>query len=73
MDFATLLRLQIEIKDINGIIIPLYFYTNSRGSELVPIQVQKGYTVTILYIEHYAFIFFELGIRYKDPRIIKIL
>jgi len=73
MDFTTLLRLQIEIKDIDSITIPLYFYTDGRGSELVPVQVQKRYTVTILYTERHAFISFKLGIRHENPRIIKIL
>ncbi|KAH8777266.1 hypothetical protein BGZ57DRAFT_761659, partial [Hyaloscypha finlandica] len=63
----------IEIKDINSIIIPLYFYTNSRGSKLVPIQVQKGYIIAILYIKRHIFMSFELSIYYKDPRIIKVL
>jgi len=53
--------------------IPLYFYTDGRGSELVLAQVKKGYTVAILYIERHAFMSFELGIRYEDPRMIKVL
>jgi hypothetical protein len=73
VDFATLLRLQMEIKDVDGTTIPLYFYTDGRGSELVPAQVQKGYTVAILYAERHAFMSFELGIRHEDPRMIKVL
>jgi hypothetical protein len=73
VDFATLLRLQMEIKDIDGTTIPLYFYTDGRGSELVPAQVQKGYTVAILYAERHAFMSFELGIRHEVPRMIKVL
>jgi hypothetical protein len=34
VDFASLLRLQMEIKDVNSTTIPLYFYTDSRGNEL---------------------------------------
>jgi hypothetical protein len=67
VDFALLLCLQIKIKDINGITILLYFYTNSQGSELAPEQVQKGYTVAILYTERHTFMFCEPGICYKDP------
>jgi hypothetical protein len=73
VDFTTLLRLQMEIKDIDGTTIPLYFYTDGRGSELVPAQVQKEYTVAILYAERHAFMSFELGIRHEDPRMIKVL
>jgi hypothetical protein len=72
MDFATFLRLQIEIKDVDGTTIPLWFYTDSRGSELVPAQVQKGYTVAILYAERHAFMYCEPGIRLEDPQMIKV-
>jgi hypothetical protein len=44
----------MEIKDVDGITIPLFFYTDGRGSELAPAQVQKGYTVAILYTERHA-------------------
>ncbi|GJC90558.1 SET domain-containing protein 5 [Colletotrichum liriopes] len=70
---ASLLRLQMEIKDVDGTTIPLYFYTDSRGSELAPGQVQKGYTVAILYAERHAFAFCEPGIRHEDPQMIKVL
>jgi hypothetical protein len=63
----------MEIKDVDGTTIPLYFYTDSRGSELVPEEIQKRYTVAILYAERYAFIFCEPGIRHEDPQTIKVL
>lgn len=70
--FATLLRLQMEIKDVDGRKIPLYFYTDGRGSELAPAKVQRGYTVAILYAQRHAFMFCEPGIRHEDPRMIKV-
>ena len=72
VDFATLLRLQMEIKDVDGREIPLYFYTDGRGSELAPAQVQRGYTVAILYAQRHTFMFGEPGIRHEDPRMIKV-
>ena len=72
VDFATLVRLQMEIKDIDGRKIPLYFYTDGRGSELAPAQVQKGYTVAILYAQRHAFVHGEPGIRPEDPQMIKV-
>lgn len=72
VDFATLVRLQMEIKDVDGRKIPLYFYTDGRGSELAPAHVQRGYTVAILYAQRHAFMFCEPGIRHEDPRMIKI-
>ena len=42
IDFATLVRLEMEIKDVDGRKIPPYFYTDGRGSELAPSQVQRS-------------------------------
>ncbi|GJC90453.1 hypothetical protein ColLi_13291 [Colletotrichum liriopes] len=73
VDYASVLRLQMEIKDFDGTTIPLYFYTDSRGSELAPGQAQKGYTVAILYAARHSFMFCEPGIRHEDPQMIKVL
>ena len=59
----------MSIKDIDKRTIPLFFYINERGSELMPLQVQKGYTVAVFYAKRYTFLTFEMGIRYKSPRI----
>jgi hypothetical protein len=40
---------------------------------MAPGQVQKGYTVAILYAERHAFMFCEPGIRHEDPQMIKVL
>lgn len=70
--FATLLRLQMDIKDTNDATIPLFFYTDDRGSELAPAQVQKGYTVAVLYAERHKFLYADPGIRHENPRMIKV-
>ncbi|KAI8623900.1 heterokaryon incompatibility protein-domain-containing protein [Xylariaceae sp. FL1651] len=72
VDFGSLFRLQIEIKDADGTKIPLFFHTDGRGSELAPEQVQKGYTVVVLYAERHVFMSGETGIRHEDPQLIKI-
>lgn len=72
VDFNMLLRLQMEVNDIDGRKVPLYFYTDGRGSELAPALVQRGYTVAILYAKRHAFMFDEPGIRHEDPRMIKV-
>jgi len=72
VDFASLLRLQMDINDVDGRKVPLFFYTDGRGSELAPAQVQKEYTVAILYAHRHAFMFDKPGIRHEDPRMIKI-
>jgi hypothetical protein len=72
VDFTTLHHLEMEIKDVDGGKIPLHFYTDGRGSELAPAQVQRGYTVAILYAKRHVFKFGEPGIRHEDPRMIKV-
>ncbi|KAJ8123774.1 hypothetical protein ONZ43_g350 [Nemania bipapillata] len=72
VDFTSIIRLQMEIKDVDDTKIPLYFYTEERGSELAPTQIQKGYTVAILYAERHNFLSFEVGIRHEDPQMLKI-
>ncbi|KAI9648889.1 hypothetical protein NHQ30_001455 [Ciborinia camelliae] len=69
----TLARLQMQIKDVNGREIPLFFYTNGRGSELLPSQVTKGYTIAILYGLQHTFLYSERGIRHEEPAYIKVL
>lgn len=34
IDFTTLRRLQMDIKDVNGKTVSLFFYIDRRGSEL---------------------------------------
>ncbi|WZH50421.1 SET domain-containing protein [Fusarium acuminatum] len=72
VDFVTLVRLQMEIKDVTGKTIPLFFYTDSRGSEIAPSQICKGYTIAVLYAQHHAFAFSEPGIRHEDPTLVKV-
>ncbi|PMD28000.1 hypothetical protein NA56DRAFT_560672 [Hyaloscypha hepaticicola] len=72
LDVATVIRLHMEIEDVDGVKIPLYFYTDSRGSELAHSRIQKGYTVAILYAKRHAFLYCEPGIRHEDPLMIKI-
>jgi hypothetical protein len=72
VDFGTLARLQMDIKDVDGTTIPLFFYTDKRGSELAPSQVRSGYTVAILYAQRHAFMFDKPGIRHEEPTNIKV-
>ncbi|KAM0212305.1 hypothetical protein ACHAQD_009881 [Fusarium lateritium] len=67
VDFISLTRLEMEIKDINGHTIPLFFYTDGRGTEIASSKICKGYTIAILYAQKHAFSFSELGIRHEHP------
>lgn len=72
VDFVPLFRLQMEIKDVTGKTIPLFFYTDRRGSEIAPSQICKGYTIAVLYAQQHAFAFSEPGIRHEDPTLVKV-
>jgi hypothetical protein len=72
VDILMFLRLEMELKDITGRKVPLFFYTDGRGRELELAQVQRGYTVAILYAERHVFVFCEPGIRHEDPGMIKV-
>jgi hypothetical protein len=62
----------MDIKDVDGKTVLLFFHTNGRGIELAPSQVQKGYTVAILYAQRHVFMFSEPGIRHEKPTNIKV-
>ncbi|KAF9767899.1 hypothetical protein IL306_014868 [Fusarium sp. DS 682] len=71
VDFTSLFRLQMEIKDVTGNTIPLFFYTDNRGREIAPSQICKRYTIAVLYAQQHAFAFSEPGIRLEDPTFVK--
>lgn len=72
VDSGAFIRLQMSIKDVDGMIVPLFFHTEQRGAELDPSLIKNGYTVAILYAEFHAFAFSEPGIRLEDSRHIKV-
>lgn len=72
VDFDFLTRLHMEISDIDGMKIPLLFYTDGRGSELEYARIQRGYTVAILYAQQHAFMFDKPGIRHENPARVKV-
>lgn len=67
-----LFRMLLNLRDVDGKQIPLFFYTDGRGRELPPAQVQQGYTVAILYPRRHYFQAGEIGIRHEEPKNIKV-
>lgn len=72
VEFIMLTRLQMEVKDIYGDSVELFFHTKCKGSELAPAKVMKGYTVAILYARQHDQAFGGPGIRHDDPQRIKV-
>ncbi|KAJ3569174.1 hypothetical protein NPX13_g6170 [Xylaria arbuscula] len=55
VDYSLLLRLEMELKDVNEEMLPLFFYTEARGNELAPEDICRGYTVAVLDARHHKF------------------
>lgn len=72
VDLASLIRLHMEVRDVNDKTLPLFFYTEGRGHEVAPTKLQKGYTVAILYAERHSFLFDEPGIRHEYPELLTV-
>jgi hypothetical protein len=70
--YTTLHHLELELTDIDDKKIPLHFYTDGRGSELAPAQIQQGHTVAVLYAQSRAFTYGDPGIRHEDPQKLKV-
>ncbi|KAK6336449.1 hypothetical protein TWF696_002002 [Orbilia brochopaga] len=72
VDVQSLIRLQFFVKDKNGREVPIFFYTDGRGSELDPARIRPGFTVAVLYAEQHGFLDFSVGIRHENPTSMKI-
>lgn len=72
VDFCFLARLQMEMKDVDGQTVPLFFYTEGRGQEIVPSVLRKGFTVCIVYAQRHAFLFSEPRIRHEISERMKV-
>lgn len=71
-DSITLHHLELELTDTDVKKIPLHFNTDGRGSEFSIAQLQKGYTVAILYAERHTFVHGDPGIKLIDPEMLKV-
>lgn len=72
VDSMTLHHLQLELTDVDDKEVPLHFYTDGRGSELSPAQIQKGYTIAVPYGKRRVFMYGDPGIRHEDPKMLKV-
>ena len=66
VDVTNFVRLRLTVKDKNdSSIVPVAFYTDSRGLELGPSSVKNGFTVAILHAVHHGFLDLTVGIRHE--------
>ncbi|CAA9960698.1 SET domain-containing protein [Pyrenophora teres f. maculata] len=72
VDSITLHHLELKLTDVEAKRIPLHFNTDGRGSELASVQIQKGYTVAVLYAQRRVFTYGDPGIKHTDPQMLKV-
>ncbi|TWU71112.1 hypothetical protein ED733_001409 [Metarhizium rileyi] len=64
-------RLFLQVKDVDGQNLPMFFYTERRGMELEQAQIKKGHTVVVLQAEQYSFAFDGPAIRHEESPMLK--
>ncbi len=65
-DIESFLRVRLIVRDKAGATVPVAFYTDGRGAEFAPSQLQSGYTVAILYAHQHSFLDGTIGIRQEE-------
>ncbi|KAK0624286.1 hypothetical protein B0T14DRAFT_565569 [Immersiella caudata] len=66
------IRLRLIVRDKQGAVVPVAFYTDDRGEEFV-YQARKGFTVMILYADQHFFLDMTTGIRLEEESLCKIV
>ncbi len=72
VNVGSMFRLQINTRDVNGQIVPLFAYTKLGGGEFDASLLQKGNTVGVLYANFYAFNQTMNGIVIREPNYFKV-
>jgi len=65
-------RVKLIVRDKAGATMPVAFYTDGRGTEFAPSQLQPGNTVAILYAHRHGFLDLTTGIRQEECSGIKV-
>lgn len=70
VDVSHFMRLRLEVKDRDGLVVPVAFYLD--GNPAVDVnQYKVGYTVAILYAHQHPFLDLTTGVRLEDEKHIK--
>ncbi|KAF5627838.1 mynd finger and set [Fusarium sp. NRRL 25303] len=72
VEVDILFRVRLTVKDRDGLEIPIAIYTESRGVELGPSNLQVGNTIIIFYAVKHLFMDMTIGIRHEDLQYLKI-
>jgi hypothetical protein len=72
IEISQFFRLTLRVRDKAGQEIPVSFYTENRGQELVVSGLRTGQTIAILYAHQHGFLDMTVGIRQEDMSTIKV-
>jgi hypothetical protein len=72
VDFTAEARLEMEVKDVLGTKVQLLVCPDEYDGELAPSQVQKGYTIAILYAQRHKNQVLGPKIRNEKPTQVKV-
>lgn len=73
IDIELFIRTKLIVRDKEGATVPVTFYTDGKGTEFAPSQLQPGYTVAILYAQKHSFLDLTTGIRQEEICGIKVI
>ncbi len=65
-------RLRLIVKDKAGQQVSVAFYTSGSGREIGHRQLERGFTVAVLYGEQHGFLDMTVGIRHENPTSLKV-
>jgi hypothetical protein len=65
VDFTTFIRLQVNVKDNSGLVLPVWIHTDDRGKGLAQ-QCQQGSTLVVTYAEQHYFMDGSVGIKLEE-------
>lgn len=66
-----LVRVLLEVRDMEGNRLPIYFHTEDRGA-LIYDSCKEGYTVAVLYAEQHYFMDGTIGFRIENIKHVKV-
>lgn len=72
IDFTMFIRLQIDVKDNIGRVLPVWIHTDDRGKDLAR-QCQQGYTLVVTYAEKHYFMDGKVGIKLEEGSSFNVL
>lgn len=66
-----LVRVLLEVRDMGGHKLPIYFHTDDRGASIYK-SCKEGYTIAVMYAEQHGFLDGTTGLRVEEIKSVKV-